>query len=384
MEEVSNVSLREEKDESTLEKDSTNSDPTIFYFESDHLALKGNSDYLKLMGSLVNLEAVKIKSIKDIDDLFQAKKAALADPLQFVKQLSAGCLNFPDKLRVPDVPEVDWAKYKLTENVTKRPLKRTSKQAFEEDFRLTDDVYVRGRVYKSDKPRTFNQPWRNEEQRRLEELLETFPSEEVEMERWKKIAKELGNRSPVQVQSRVQKYFLKLQRAGLPIPGRAPPSRNKNRYLKPALKKKFIKPPLLLSNSSTFLTSVVPSVRMDDNEDDDDDDEFLVPEPPDHDAAAEDRLCVDNVDLPDADRDSEEYAQLLLLQRVRTESLHELEAGSAEHEGFSCDHCASDPILGTRWHCTTCLNTDFCNLCVVDSNHDPKHTLSRIRNSEIK
>ena len=41
MEEVSNVSLREEKDESTLEKDSTNSDPTIFYFESDHLALKG-------------------------------------------------------------------------------------------------------------------------------------------------------------------------------------------------------------------------------------------------------------------------------------------------------------------------------------------------------
>ena len=31
--------------------------------------------------------------------------------------------------------------------------------------------------------------FRNEEQRRLEELLETFPSEEVEMERWKKIAK---------------------------------------------------------------------------------------------------------------------------------------------------------------------------------------------------
>ena len=70
---------------------------------------------------------------------------------------------------------------------------------------------------------------------------------------------------------------------------------------------------------------------MDDNEDDDDDDEFLVPEPPDHDAAAEDRLCVDNVDLPDADRDSEEYAQLLLLQRVRTESLHELEVRPLEH-----------------------------------------------------
>ena len=64
---------------------------------------------------------------------------------------------------------------------------------------------------------------------------------------------------------------------------------------------------------------------MDENDDEDDESEFLVPEPPDHDAPAEDQLGVDNVDLPDADRDSEEYAQLLLLQRVRTESLHELE-----------------------------------------------------------
>ena len=78
-----------------------------------------------------------------------------------------------------------------------------------------------------------------------EELLDLHPSEEIEMERWKKIAAELGNRTPVQVQSRVQKYFLKLQRAGLPIPGRAPPARSKNRYLRPATKKKFVKTPLL-------------------------------------------------------------------------------------------------------------------------------------------
>ena len=38
-----------------------------------------------------------------------------------------------------------------------------------------------------------------EEQKRLEELLERFPTEETEMERWKKIATEMGNRTPVQV-----------------------------------------------------------------------------------------------------------------------------------------------------------------------------------------
>ena len=40
------------------------------------------------------------------------------------------------------------------------------------------------------------------------------------MERWKKIATSLGNRTAIQVQSRVQKYFLKLHKAGLPIPGK--------------------------------------------------------------------------------------------------------------------------------------------------------------------
>ena len=46
---------------------------------------------------------------------------------------------------------------------------------------------------------TFNQPWTPEEQRRLEELLVQFPSEDIEMERWKKIAAALGNRTPIQV-----------------------------------------------------------------------------------------------------------------------------------------------------------------------------------------
>jgi hypothetical protein len=33
----------------------------------------------------------------------------------------------------------------------------------------------------------------------LEQLLVEYPSEDIEMERWKKIAAALGNRTPVQV-----------------------------------------------------------------------------------------------------------------------------------------------------------------------------------------
>jgi hypothetical protein len=50
-------------------------------------------------------------------------------------------------------------------------------------------------------------PWTPEEQRRLEQLLLDFPSEDVEMERWKKIATALGNRTPVQVRNSNKKWY---------------------------------------------------------------------------------------------------------------------------------------------------------------------------------
>ena len=117
--------------------------------------------------------------------------------------------------------------------VEKREVKKRNSIDGEGVERTEDGEFmVRGRKFQTNKPITFNQPWTKEEQKRLEELLERFPTEETEMERWKKIASEMGNRTAVQVQSRVQKYFLKLHRAGLPIPGRLPPQRNKNRFFR--------------------------------------------------------------------------------------------------------------------------------------------------------
>ena len=64
------------------------------------------------------------------------------------------------------------------------------------------------------------------------------------------------------MQSRVQKYFLKLQRAGLPVPGRLPPQRNRNRYFRSGAKRRG----QAFSGRTTFLTSVVPEVAMEEEE----------------------------------------------------------------------------------------------------------------------
>lgn len=60
------------------------------------------------------------------------------------------------------------------------------------------------------------------EQARFEELLQIYPPEQVEMRRFEKIAAALKTRTPLQVASHVQKYFIKLARAGLPVPGKVP------------------------------------------------------------------------------------------------------------------------------------------------------------------
>ena len=353
---------------SYLQDDEENS---AFSFETDHLALKGNTDYLNLLQTLVRLESIKVQSLLDIETLYDRKKKALENPLEFSQRLVAGQTDLPVMLEIPPVPKIDWSKYNFTEQVSKRQLKPTSKQfSLSEDGlnEASGDILVRGRIYKNNKPRTFNQPWKIEEQRRLEELLVVHPTEEIEMERWKKIATELGNRTPVQVQSRVQKYFLKLQRAGLPIPGRPPPTRSKNRYLKPALKKKFSKQPLLESTKrSTFLTSVVPTIRMDESEDTEELSE--VPASPD---IVEDEKDEDE-EWSDEAKNSDEYKLLQFLKKIKTESENELENGSADHPGFVCNHCSADPILGTRWSCKTCSNLDLCNDCVLDSGHDINH-----------
>ena len=133
------------------------------------------------------------------------------------------------------------------------------------------------------------------------------------MERWKKIAAELGNRTPVQVQSRVQKYFLKLHRAGLPIPGRLPPQRNKNRFFKTGGKKS--RPNLFTSKKSTFLTSIIPEVKM--------------------------------------EEDSRSSCSLDVDSKKSSEQSGLVSTDEDDGEGWP-EHVKTMPEYKERWHCTVC------------------------------
>ena len=251
--------------------------------------------------------------MRDVDALLEAQARCLEDPLGTVERLQRGegLGELPEKqvgsskvakidffsdshswlLQVlAELPRIDWEKYSAVgvraAAAGRKPETRNNKgaaavnggasasaaahgetSASGEDRNTRGQILVRGRVFEEGKPRTFNQPWTAEEQQRLEELLVRFPSEDVEMERWKKVAAALGNRTAIQVQSRTQKYFLKLQKAGLPIPGRQLKARHRNNAPRPGTTRSGRQ--LVRSKNSAFFPALSPAVRMDEDDDDD-------------------------------------------------------------------------------------------------------------------
>lgn len=83
----------------------TDSDPENddFYFESDHLALRGNSDYTAVLRTIAILQTQRIQVTKDIDLLATAERQGLDDPDAFVRRLSAGELLMPGPVSVAEV-----------------------------------------------------------------------------------------------------------------------------------------------------------------------------------------------------------------------------------------------------------------------------------------
>lgn len=84
--------------------DEYNEDHEEFYFESDHLALRGNADYRSVLRTIVVLEAQRIEATKHIDLLTQAERIALNDPDAFLQRLTSGeDLNFPGRINIQNV-----------------------------------------------------------------------------------------------------------------------------------------------------------------------------------------------------------------------------------------------------------------------------------------
>ncbi|KAL6261636.1 hypothetical protein P5V15_006724 [Pogonomyrmex californicus] len=345
----------------------SNEEENEFYFESDHLALKGNKDYSAFLKTIVILEAQRIQAIKDLDKLMSVQDKALKDPISFVAQLQNGDLpELPGPQKIPEIPYVDWSKYNIAlPDARMRPQTRHGHILPQVQLKNEPDnekILVRGRAFDETKPETFNQLWTVEEQRRLEELLIEYPPEEVEMRRWTKIANALGNRTPKQVCSRVQKYFIKLLKAGLPIPGRGPKVKLDVRR---NLTHKQRHNHLLFKRSTFFPHQDIP-FNSDESKEQPVAEEF------------ED-------DINGGGDDNSELRQINLLRQVKAEK--EQDPSSAyKHVGYKCTVCDEEPLKGTRWHCTEChRGVDLCGDCAVaqleteNPTHDPSHKLIPIK-----
>ncbi|XP_076828577.1 LOW QUALITY PROTEIN: ZZ-type zinc finger-containing protein 3 [Brachyhypopomus gauderio] len=402
------------------EEDEEEEDPDVYYFESDHLALKHNKDYQRLLQTISVLEAQRTQAILDLETLARHQKQALANPITFVDHLQKRVeLGLPCPQRVVQLPEIAWDQYTLGRGefergqcdkkhktrrlklifdkvgLPARPkspvdskkdgdgsslyLSLPTSDAPEHSMAGNPTQMIRGRPYHQNKPDTFNQLWTVEEQKKLEQLLEKFPPEEVESKRWQKIADELGNRTAKQVASRVQKYFIKLTKAGIPVPGRTP---NLCMYSKKASSKRQHHLNKHLYRPSTFLTSYEPPVYMDDEDERCSSFSGL----PDHgaDDSDDDGVPADLRHLP-------EYKELQELKRLRKQKVQELQGEStlAQHVGYKCDACGVEPIQGLRWHCQDCPQdnaVDFCGNCsdclFKTETHKPTHRLEPVYQAE--
>eukprot|EP00026_Physarum_polycephalum_P009705 Phypoly_transcript_09839.p1 GENE.Phypoly_transcript_09839~~Phypoly_transcript_09839.p1 ORF type:complete len:414 (+),score=87.84 Phypoly_transcript_09839:45-1286(+) len=365
--------------------------------------LKDHEDYQIVLKAYNALKAQQERTKNDINYLKEQKEQALANPIEYIDKLfNQKKILLPRRQHIVRVPNIDTSKYaKPTKILIKEQIQTPPgtpdpndlnspslspapspipggaeiKQEIELPVQEVPQpgTVVRGRIFTERKPPSFNQLWTKEEQRRLENLLIEYPDEEVSAHRWAKIARALGNRTPKQVASRTQKYFIRLQKQGIPVPGK-PPSMalylNKiNNTPNPPKKKRKTDDDTEESDemptSSTVEYYVPPPVLMRE-------DRRAKPVAP----ALPNELSA----IPAALQDTPEYKELMeLLKAQQPEKANNERVIPSEtlttdaHQGYKCDGCEVEPIVGTRWHCAECPEVDLCDACHTQETETPTH-----------
>ncbi|KAJ8937839.1 hypothetical protein NQ318_022257 [Aromia moschata] len=181
------------------------------------------------------------------------------------------------------------------------------------------------------------------------------------MRRFQKIAKALGNRTVQQVTSRVQKYFLKLYKAGLPIPGRIPKSSEK--YKKSVLHK-HQRHNHYLWKPTTFFPDLFVPVVMDDLEN--------TPGPSVNpcsaSASASATSSSSNYLLPGSTTGAATRARQDRTG-IATGPAEEDKDGKGQRAGGESEMrlLRGGAHRGPRWHCATCADSsvDYCTDCLL-------------------
>lgn len=359
---------------------SSDSDPEPeYFFEKVPLVLKNNPDYQQLLKCQLKLHSQVYATVKNLEHLVELWDYGAKQPLLFLEGFKTGKITLPEKIPITELPNINWSKYSPSDgrghlrssNIARRSrhsitgrvdtMQHSSStssrseladSAMQEDVKPSEFPIVRGRVCDASKPHSFNLPWTREEQRRLDELLVTFPPEHIAANRYRKIAEELGTRTPIQVQSRLQKYSIALKKNKIALPGYKRPSWNIMRKQMGYSRRRAT---LWAGESrSTFITS------HDNSNDPTTHGEW------DNTSCAGPSVKQEHLGQTEADMDEEdatisddegspEQRRLTALRRVRCWIRKEQEPGSSpRHHTFTCCICKQSPIVGIRYNCLDC------------------------------
>ncbi|KAJ2077228.1 hypothetical protein H4R24_005250 [Coemansia sp. RSA 988] len=281
------------------------------------------------------------------------------------------------------------------------------------------------------KPPSYNLPWSDHEQTTLEQLLIEFPEEEVANDRWRKISMALGTRTMRQVASRVQKYFIKLSKAGLPVPGRVPDTSNWSSLSRPL-------DTIPTSNSSVDISinnsAGTPRQQrrrrmagsgpasgshkrkhVDFTSSEEEDIDIDLGDHDDHEALHAPSGM--SVSYDRKGKQADRFGGLFTSNGGFGADRFELATGSsnggwmdsalastsavqppalrsakAVHLGYRCDSCLAEPIVGIRWNCLDCRGAhavDLCDECREEGTyetewHQDTHNFHAKRDAEME
>ncbi|KAG8177003.1 hypothetical protein JTE90_006948 [Oedothorax gibbosus] len=318
-----------------------------FCFESDELALRGNTDYKNLLEAIVVLEAQKMKAVKDLEKLETLKEEALGDPFAFVERMRKKDLQFPTPQIIHPVPTIDWGKYAVNGNPAAFERRQIAQQKRQiQEFNKNNKKTKQQVVNYEPTIATANPIWSSEDLLQLKELLVKLPPEEEETLRWEKISSYLGNHTPFEVASKVYAQFATLATQIGDNLGKLPDLCS--------LKKKWS-----ISNEEGSLNFATKGKE----------------------AVLE---ISDEEDISSDLQDSPEYQELLLLKKALREKIVEESSSATQHVGYKCCRCKTVPIVGNRWHCVDCkppLSLDFCEDCsecpYETRHHNADHQLEK-------
>jgi len=67
-------------------------------------------------------------------------------------------------------------------------------------------------------------------------------------------------------------------------------------------------------------------------------------------------------------RNTEDYQELVKLVKMKSDHMQKknervIDKNTTRHEGYKCDSCDTEPIVGVRWKCSECQELDLCTQC---------------------